>query len=270
MRRSIACFSRVATLAAAVLALGTLAAPASAQSLQYATYNLLLPLVSETPTFQSKIYVHNDATATSFVHPTYTGANGSASPGRISCPIFYLAPNAVAQMTLLEMCPGLTAGSNFGTLDFDAQAPVAAYARIESFSGHGFSVDGMFLQIFPTSAYSRSVIGLVRQAAAPTYQSNCFIVNREVRDARMVATIQHGDGSLITSTLIDVPSLAIVRYLDIFAALGAAAGDYANARITMQTITPLAGGNPVTFEFYCTVQNNSFFDADFRYGKYVP
>lgn len=253
--------------ASLALALG---APASAQILQYATYNLLLPLVSDTGTFQSSVYIHNDSTTTTGVVPIFTGAVGSATPGRTFCPNVNLAPNAVLQTSLPALCPALAAGSNYGTLDFYAGAPIAAYARIQSFSGHGFSVDGMYLLGYPNTGYSRSVLGLVRQAAAPTYQSNCFLANREARDGRFVVTLQQADGSLVASTLLDVANLATIRYLNFFAAMGAPAGDYTNVRATVQTITPLAGGNPVQFEFYCTVQNNSFFDADFRYGKFLP
>ena len=49
----------------------------SAQSLIYA-YNLTIPLVAETPSYQSAIYIHNASTGTATVSVIYNGATQAA------------------------------------------------------------------------------------------------------------------------------------------------------------------------------------------------
>jgi len=41
-----------------------------------------------------------------------------------------------------------------------------------------------------------------------------------------------------------------------------------NVRATFESIVPVAGGAPVLFVASCTVQNNTWFDADFRIAKF--
>src|SRR5206468_165838 len=103
-----------------------------------------------------------------------------------------------------------------------------------------------------------------RAAAAPGFQSNCFIgamgeavgVDLELDDA---------DGLLIATAHYDLTANQFVRLLDVFSALGAPAGDYANMRAQF---TQNSTGHP-TYLGFCTVQNNTSFDADFRVAKSV-
>ena len=86
------------------------------------------------------------------------------------------------------------------------------------------------------------VIGLVRQAAAPTFQSNCFIFNQEPRAGRIVLTLASGDGQVVASQIVDVKAMEFIRLLDVFAALNAPPGDVDNVRATFESIVPVAGG----------------------------
>jgi hypothetical protein len=111
------------------------------------------------------------------------------------------------------------------------------------------------------------VIGLRRQAAAPTFQSNCFMQNSEGRTGRVVVTLASGTGELIASRIFDLQSNEFIRLLDVFSTLNAAAGDYDNVRASFESIVPVGGGTQVGFVASCTVQNSTSFDADFRVAK---
>jgi hypothetical protein len=136
---------------------------------------------------------------------------------------------------------------------------------VQTPSGNGFSVEGIFDP--PSCGTVRDVLGLVRQAAAPTYQSNCFVQNRESRNGRVVVTLATGNGQSIAANIEDLQPGEMIRLLDVFATLGAPDGDYDNVRASFESITPLGGGYPVNFSAGCTVQNNTSFDADFRIAK---
>ena len=109
--------------------------------------------------------------------------------------------------------------------------------------------------------------GLRRQAAAPSYQGNCFIQNAEGRVGRVVVTLASGTGQLIASRIYDLQSNEFIRLLDVFSTLNAPAGDYDNIRASFESIVPVGGGSPVGFLASCTVQNSTSFDADFRVAK---
>ena len=84
---------------------------------------------------------------------------------------------------------------------------------------------------------------------------------------RIVVTLATADGQPVAAQLIDVAANEFIRMLDVFATLGAPAGDYQNIRASFESIVPFSGGNPVNFIAACTVQNSTSFDADFRIGK---
>jgi hypothetical protein len=141
-----------------------------------------------------------------------------------------------------------------------------AYSRAQTPGGNGFSIEG-----FPIGAFSGApadVIGLKRQAAAPVYQSNCFVgalgegLSYQIilRDGTTNAVI----GDPITGSLQPFES---TRVLDVFGAQGAnaPAGDYSNVRANF-AIT--SGGLPAMVGF-CTVQESTFFGADFRIAKSI-
>jgi hypothetical protein len=245
---------------------------ASAQSLVY-NYFLVVPLVAETPSYQSTIYIHNASTQTGSVTVTYTGGTGSATPGMTSCPTVQIGANTVLSTSLTALCPGLSPGSNFGALSANYSgccSYMAMYTRAQTPTGNGFSVEGIQENLYCCGTTLREAIGLTRQAAAPTFQTNCFIWNADQpsRAGRVVVTLLTGDGQLIVDDIVNLQAGEFVRLLDVFASLGAPPGDYSNARATFQSITPIGGGNPVVFVASCTVQNSTSFDADFRLAKY--
>ena len=166
------------------------------------------------------------------------------------------------------MCPALNVGSNFGVLmsSYAGSGGIyALYSRVQTPTGNGFSIEGFIDS--SCCGTVREVIGLVRQAAAPTFQSNCFIFNQESRAGRIVLTLASADGHAIASQIIDLNALEFIRMLDVFATLGAPPGDLDNVRATFESIVPVVGGYPVAFTASCTVQNNTSFDADFRIAK---
>ena len=164
----------------AVLGALVLCGTAQAQSTNgYATI-IELPVVVNTSTFTSDIYVHNANGAATTLSVTYYGATGTAT-GAKSCGTVALAANETGRYDLGSLCGLSNAQSNFGRLriyELDpSNRPFSAYARIQSFSGNGFSIEG-----FPTGQVTGAssgpgnvfVQGLRRQAAAPGYQTNCF------------------------------------------------------------------------------------------------
>jgi hypothetical protein len=214
---------------AATLALSLALLPASlcAQQLGYSS-GLAIPLIAQTPSYASQIFIHNPGAGEVRIGLTYVDATGSATPGPVSCNTVPVPGGNVVQTSLGAVCP-LIAGSNFGVLVASPGFLVALYSRIQTPSGNGFSVEGM---MDSCCQGIREVVGLGRQAAAPGYQSNCFIFNEEQRSGRIVVTLVGGAGQAIVTQIVNLAPGEFVRMLDVFAALGAPAGDYGNVRGT--------------------------------------
>jgi hypothetical protein len=250
---------------AAALCCAAFCAVAGAQQLGYSSYGLSLPIVAQTPSYASTIFVHNPGATTIGINFTYQGATTSATPGTTTCQTLQVAPGNVVKISLGELC-ALNAGSNFGALITGYSSwTYALYSRVETPSGNGFSIEGMLDST--CCGAIREVIGLRRQAAAPTFQSNCFMQNSEGRVGRVVVTLASGTGELIATQIFDLQSNEFIRLLDVFSALNAAAGDYDNVRASFESIVPVGGGTPIPFVASCTVQNSTSFDADFRVAK---
>jgi hypothetical protein len=259
---------RPASFAAVMAVALAFAGIASAQQLGY-NFNFTLPIVAETQSYHSTIYVHNPKLATLTVTFTYIGATTSATPGTSTCGPLDVAPGNTVKTSLTALCPALNVGSNFGVLMSaftGGGGTYALYSRVQTPEGNGFSIEGMVANTCCGTV--SEVIGLVRQAAPPTFQSNCFISNQEPRAGRIVLTLASGDGQVIASQIIDVKAMEFIRLLDVFATLNAPSGDLDNVRATFESIVPVGGGAPVLFVASCTVQNNTSFDADFRIAKF--
>jgi hypothetical protein len=262
--------SAIASIARAAALLGCLVPPAGAQALGY-SWGAIVPVLAQTGSYQSSIYIHSPSTAPISVTPTYTGALGSATAGKVECPPIAVSVDSVFASSLAALCPALNPGTNFGGLELQGSgSEITAYTRAETPAGNGFSVEGFEIDTFYCGTRTRTVTGLVRQEAPPTYQSNCFLWNRLEQPARIVITLLAGNGSLLADDIVDVASGTFVRMLDIFAALGSPPGDYGNVRVTFESIVPIGGGTPTDVVAFCTVQNNSTFDADFRMSKCQP
>ena len=254
---------RLTSKLAVLLSIALLCTIAHAQQIGYGSAQTL-PVVAKTSSYTSTVFIHNPGSSPITVNFTFQGASTSATPGALSCGGLDIAAGSVVKVTLDALCPALNPGANFGALTTGFSGQFALYSRVETPSGNGFSVEGFN----DTCCFDlHEVMGLRRQAAFPTYQSNCFIYNRDGRAGRVVVTLASGDSQLIGSRIIDLQSNELIRLLDVFAELSAPAGDYDNVRAQFESITPFGGGAPVTYMAYCTVQNSTSFDADFRIAK---
>ena len=208
------------------------------------------------------------------VFPRYYPAQGTAQSAPLDCPSFYLpALGEMSVSSLRELCPGLVAGSAFGTLLVRAEFSTvfAGYSRVSNTAGAGFSVEAFPAHAF-TSAIS-AVAGLRRLAATgatPAFQTNCFVGNLAelAPSGTPVSTdvevqLTSKSGAVLGQTTVPVLPGQLVRLLDVFAAAGAPAGNHDDA---VATFTALGNESPALLSF-CTVQDNTSFGADFRIGK---
>jgi hypothetical protein len=254
-----------------VTALAATAGAAHAQSTAASGSVLVVPLVAQTVSYTSEIIVRNPNGAPLTLNVKFYEALTSTSPGQHLCTGLSVAPNRSNPFMLGAQC-SLDSSNHHGMLvleDSSAQQTNVffAYSRTQTPGGNGFSVEG-----FPIGAFSGApadVIGLKRQASAPVYQSNCFVgalgeavsYQMILRDDTTNAII----GSPVTGSL---NAFEMRRYLDIFSGspngVGAPAGDYSNVRANF-TVTNV-GAAPALVSL-CTVQESTFFGADFRIGK---
>lgn len=230
-----------------------------------------VPVAVNSSTYSTTVFVHNSSTETASVAVKYYGATGTPLPGERICTTLTIPANGVVERSLAELCgfdPNPTGPSNYGQLSFVEQStsnvPISAYTRIQAFSGQGFSVEGFKIGSLTGGAGQSISTGLRRAAAAPGYQSNCFVgsvgepvtVNWSLRD---------GAGTQIgASQTVNLTANETVRYLEVFNHVGAPAGDYNNVEAVFTENT--VGSNP-GFVAYCTVQENQRFDGDFRIAK---
>lgn len=261
----------------AVLGLGMLLTQGStAQSTDGYHAIQVFPVVVDTASFAQRFHFRAvypwDATA---VTATYYPAQGTLQPAPLACSGFDLQPHQSLQFASLRaLCPGLVAGSAFGTLVVRSTSgqPFAAASRISNPAGNGFFVEG-----FPASDFTSAelvVTGLRRRAStaqSPAFQTNCFIGNLAElapagapRTTTVEMAITTPAGAVLGQKSVAVQPGQLVRLLDVFAEAGIAAGDVEDAVASFRTPLELDRGGILAF---CTVQDNSSFGADFRIGK---
>jgi hypothetical protein len=253
-----------------VTTLAALAGVAHAQSTAASGSVIVLPVVAETVSYTSEVVVRNPNSTSLTLNVKFYEALTSTTPGLRTCSQLTVAGSQSKPFSVSDQCNPLGAGNHHGMLVLeDAAAQQTnvffAFSRAQTPGGNGFSVEG-----FPIGAFSGApadVIGLKRQAAAPVYQSNCFVgalgeaVNYQMilRDGTTNAII----GSPVADSL---APFQMRRYLDVFSAIpngvGAPPGDYSNVRANFS----LTSGNGALVTL-CTVQESTFFGADFRIGK---
>ncbi|MEP6657253.1 MAG: hypothetical protein ABJC33_08450 [Betaproteobacteria bacterium] len=266
-----------------ILASCTLAATVSGLAAAQSTIGygtaILIPIVAQTASFSTEVWVQSPASNNPVtpltVDISFFEANTSATPGPKSCGQVVVFPDQAQSFALGTKC-SLTVGvSHHGMLVIEDAAPEQlnaffAYSRTQNPQAIGFSVEG-----FPAgslSAQSQRVAGLKRALppAPIPFQTNCFVgalpdpVNYLIRLYDGTTTTQLGSG--VTGTLLP---FQMIRHLDIFAAAGLATGDYTNVTARIQTTNTNGPGNndrPL-FVSFCTVQDNNSFGADFRIGK---
>jgi hypothetical protein len=95
-----------------------LAPAALAQTTGYG-WNVAVPVVAQTASYQSFIYVHSTRTEPVSVSVRFTGAASAATPGQVACPDLDVPADTVVTTSLTALCPSLNAGSNFGALEFE-------------------------------------------------------------------------------------------------------------------------------------------------------
>lgn len=226
---------------------------------------IVIPLVSNTASFAAEVFVRNvNSTALTLNVYFY---DGLTTPQAKTCAQLVNIPSGhTVSFTLASQCTFNVAFSHAGTVILeDAATPKInlfhAFARVQNPGGIGFSVEG-----FPIGNFSgtlANVLGIKRQAAAPGYQTNCFVAALGESVNYTITLFDSSSaqiGSVVSGSL---AAFQVVRYLDIFTVAGAPAGDITNARAAFTATT---AGSP-SLVGYCTVQENSTFGADFRIAK---
>ena len=233
---------------------------------------IVVPVVASTGSYVSEVAVYypgpvSGSTTSISINVSYYEANGLSSPGLKPCTALTLAIGETQSFQLATQCT-LGAGSHFGLLVLQdaANPPVNyfyAFNRTQSVgSQQGFSIEG-----FPAGNFSgqtANAVGLKRVAAAPGFQTNCFVASLGEAVNYEIDLLDHTGATLGTAITGSLGPWQIQRYLDIFSAAGAAAGDYTNARAQFTATNSPAV--PALLGF-CTVQDNVYFGADFRVAK---
>jgi hypothetical protein len=263
----------LASLALAATALGPTAALAQSTDGYHAIQ--VFPVVVDTASFAQRFHFRAAFPWEGFqLQLRYYPAQGTTQATPLDCPAIDLPTlGEVSVPSLRALCPGLPPGSAFGTLVVRAEYATvfAGYSRVSNAQGAGFSVEAFPANTF-TSA-TAAVTGLRRRAAsggAPAYQTNCFVGNlaQAAPVGAPVATdvevaLSSKLGAELGTTTVSVQPGQLVRLLDVFAAVGAAAGDHDDS---VATFTVQGAETPGVLSF-CTVQDNTSFGADFRIGK---
>jgi hypothetical protein len=263
-------------LAACAIAVGTLTVvPAGAQSTLGYAPTILIPVVAQTVSFASEIFVHNPQGATPLtVNITLVEATTSSVPGPHTCTQLVVPAGGSASFALNSQCtlaPGVTHFGYMVLQDASTEGlnPMFAYSRVQNPQAIGFSVEG-----FPAgglAGQSQRVNGLKRTLApAPIpFQTNCFVGSFD-KPVDYFIRLKNAAGTNVGSGIQGhLDAHQMIRHLDIFAAAGLAASDFSNVSATFSSVNASTAGNrdhPLYFGF-CTVQDNASFGADFRIAK---
>jgi hypothetical protein len=237
---------------------------ALAQTSLGSSTSIVFPVVAATATFTGHVTLFNPNGSDITVGLDYFDADNLPSPGAKPCTDVVVPANRSVQFDLGAQCT-LGAGSHFGLLvasDNAGTNQFYGYSRTDNNAGAGFSIEGFPIANF--SGNTANSTGLKSVAAAPTYQTNCFAGSLADAVTFDLALFDGTSGAQIGSTISgSLGAFAQIRYLDVFAAAGAAPGDYTNVRAQF-TRTSVGTQNLIGF---CTVQDNVSFGADFRVAK---
>jgi hypothetical protein len=269
---------RKALAAAQAVALCVASPAADAQSIIGFSPTMVIPIVAQTGTYSSEVFIGNTGGTSLVLGVEYVGGIGSAAPGQRDCGTVVVPPGGAAgpgatSFSVGAQC-GLPAGSNFGMVFLFNDAPFGnrgflAYSRTQAFNATGFSVEAFTAGSL--SPQSQRLIGLKRVlGAGPSpipFQSNCFVgsfdkvINYRIR---LIAS----DGNQLGFVDGTLQPFEFIRHLDIFAAAGVA-GNQSNVSAVFQNRDSFTAGNTnyPPFVGFCTVQDNVLFAADFRIAK---
>jgi hypothetical protein len=230
---------------------------------------IVIPNVAQTGSYSTEVFVRNFNSESITVNVLYYAANDRKYPGLQSCSPLVIPSQRTVPFTLSTQCTvPVDMPSHYGMLVLEDAASekihtFTAYSRTQTPGGNGYSVEG-----FPVGNFSggtAGAIGLKRQEAAPKYQTNCFVGALGEAVEYRIQLFDESTGLQIGSDITG-PTLApyqIVRQLDIFARAGLPLGDYSNVRARFSE----TGAGTPAFVGYCTVQESTFFGADFRIAK---
>lgn len=227
---------------------------------------MVIPVVAQTTSYTTEVTVYNPQSASITLNVKFYEAKTSFSPGLKTCTQVTAASGRSVAFSIAAQCAGLIdlTKNHHGMLILEDSAAEKvnyffAYSRSQTPGGNGFSVSAFPIGNF--SGQNARILGLKRQAGAPIYQTNCFVgalgeavdYSINLNDGSTGAAI----GNAVTGSLLPYE---MNRHLDIFAAAAAPAGDYSNVRATFNNTN---AGEPA-FVALCTVQESTFFGADFR------
>jgi len=240
----------------------------AAQTTAGLSTTIVFPVSAQTVSFGNEITLFNPGPNPLTASVSFYEANNSSAPGPKVCNDVVVSANRSVQLTLATQC-ALGTGGHFGLVVVaDKAVPQSnafyGYMRVQTPQGQGFSVEG-----FPITNFNNQVshsVGLKRQAAAPTFQTNCFVASLNQPVSYELRLFNDTTGAQIGGTLSgSLQPFQQFRYLDVFGANGvtAPAGDQLNVRAQF---TPTSGGSANLIGF-CTVQDNASLGADFRIAK---
>ena len=230
---------------------------------------VVFPVAAQTASFASEMTLFNPGPSLLSASVKFYEANNSGAPGPKICNDVTVSAGRSAQITLSTQCALTGTGGHFGLVVVaDKAVPQVnafyGYARVQNPQGIGFSVEG-----FPVTNFNNQVshaTGLKRKAAAPTYQTNCFVASLDQPVGYQLKLFNDTTGAQVGGTLAgSLTAFQQLRYLDVFGVNGvnAPAGDVSNVRAEF---TQTSGGSANLIGF-CTVQDNMSFGADFRIAK---
>ena len=230
---------------------------------------IIIPAVASTPSFTTEITLKDESGASNSVTMQFVEALSSSTPGVHACTSIPLGAFQVTTVTLAANC-GIASGGHFGYVLLKSGASnrwFFAFSRTSNPQGIGFSVEGYPIGHIGGGDPFSEIGGVKRKAAtgsSPAFQTNCFVASLDdpVSYAISVDDAQTPSGATLIGTL---QPFQIQRYLDIYAATGAPAGDHDNTTITFEKTD--VNQFPNTLIGFCTVQDNTSFGADFRIAK---
>jgi hypothetical protein len=141
---------------------------------------------------------------------------------------------------------------------------------VSNSNGAGFSVEG-----FPAAGFTggrSAVTGLRRLAAtpsAPAFQTNCYVgkmneVEIDTGSTPVAYTLVSTSNTVLGSGVVNLLPGRMVRLFEVFNAVNAPPGDHNDVRLIVEEND--AEDEPGIISF-CTVQDNTSLNADFRIGK---
>jgi hypothetical protein len=215
----------------AVFAVGRAAAQVDGAGTQ-----IIIPIVASTGSFSSEITLKDESGTSNTVSMQFVEATGSASPGVKACTSIALSAFQVTTVTLGTQC-GLGAGGHFGYVLLKAAASnrwFFAFSRTSNPQGIGFSVEGYPIGHIGGGDPFSEVGGVKRKAAtgsSPAFQTNCFVASLDDPvDFAISVDDANGSGTVIGT----LAPFQMQRFLDIYTAAGAPAGDHDNTTVTFE------------------------------------